>query len=55
MNRIYLFTEIENVAAQKLFEKVGFVRAGVIRQDIISHGKYVDRIAYGFLREGWNR
>jgi diamine N-acetyltransferase len=55
LNRIYLFTEVENVAAQKLFESVGFVREGVIRQDIVSHGKYVDRIAYGFLREDWNR
>lgn len=55
LNRIYLFTEVENVAAQKLFERVGFVREGVIRQDIISHGKYVDRIAYRFLREDWER
>lgn len=55
LNRIYLFTEVENVVAQKLFERVGFVREGVIRQDIASHGKYVDRIAYGFLREDWRR
>ena len=55
LNRIYLFTEVENVAAQKLFERVGFVREGVIRQDIVSHGKYADRIAYGFLREDWGR
>ena len=54
LNRIYLFTEVENVAAQKLFERVGFVREGVIRQDIVSHGTYIDRIAYGFLREDWD-
>ena len=53
MNRIYLYTETENVAAQKLFERVGFIKEGVIRQDIFSHGKYVDRIAYGFLRGDW--
>ncbi len=47
LNRIYLFTETENISAQKLFEKVGFVKEGCIRQDIISHGKYVDRYAYG--------
>lgn len=55
LNRIYLFTEVENIVAQQLFERVGFVREGVIRQDIISHGRYVDRIAYGFLREDWDR
>lgn len=55
LNRIYLFTEAENVSAQKLFERVGFVREGIIRQDIVSHGKYADRVAYGFLREEWNK
>ena len=53
LNKIYLFTEIENLLAQKLFEKVGFSKEGVLRQDIISHGSFVDRIAYGFLREDW--
>lgn len=53
LNRIYLFTETENFAAQKLFESVGFVKEGLIRQDIMSHGKLVDRFAYGYLREDW--
>lgn len=51
LNRIYLFTEVENDNAQKLFERVGFVKEGVMRQDVLSHGKYVDRIAYSILRE----
>ena len=55
LNRIYLFTEIDNIAAQMLFEKVGFTREGIIRQDIISHGKYVDRVAYGYLKEDWDK
>lgn len=54
LNRVYLFTESENIAAQKLFERVGFVKEGLIRQDIIFHGKLVDRFAYGYLREEWN-
>lgn len=53
LNRIYLFTETENIGAQKLFEAVGFVREGLIRQDMVSHGRFVDRYAYGFLREDW--
>ena len=53
LNRIYLYTEIDNVAAQRLFEKVGFIREGLLRHDILSHGKYVDRIIYGVLREDW--
>lgn len=49
LNRIYLFTEVENVPAQRLFEKIGFKKEGCIRSDIISHGKYVDRYVYGIL------
>ena len=55
LNRIYLFTEGENVAARKLFEKVGFVKEGIIRQDVVSHGRFVDRVVYGFLREDWKK
>ena len=55
LNRIYLFTETGNTAAQSLFEKVGFVREGVIRQDVISHGSYADRVLYGMLKEEWKR
>lgn len=50
LNRVYLFTETENIVAQKLFEKVGFIREGCIKQDIISRGKYVDRFVYAILR-----
>lgn len=55
LNRIYLYTESKNVTAQKLFEKVGFIKEGLIRSDIISHGKYADRYVYGVLREEWIR
>ena len=49
LNRIYLFTETENILAQKLFEKDGFVREGCMRLDIVSHGKFVDRYVYGIV------
>lgn len=53
LNRIYLFTEADNIAAQKLFERVGFKREGILKQDVYSHGAFADRIAYGFLKEEW--
>lgn len=53
LNRIYLYTEVENIVAQKLFEKLGFTKEGIIRQDLVSHGCFVDRILYGFLRGDW--
>lgn len=51
LNRVYLFTETENVAAQKLFEKVGFVKEGCLKNDIASHGRFVDRFVYGLCKE----
>lgn len=53
LNRVYLFTEVDNLNAQKMFEAVGFQREGILQQDIFSRGGYVDRIAYGFLKEDW--
>ena len=50
LNRIYLFTESENIAAQKLFESVGFRREGVAKEDIRKSEGYADRILYGILR-----
>lgn len=55
LNRIYLFTEVENLEAQMLFESTGFKKEGTLRQDIFSHGKYADRSIYGFLREDWEK
>lgn len=47
LNRIYLYTEIENISAQKLFKKIGFIQEGILRKDIFFRGKYIDRYVYG--------
>lgn len=51
LNRIYLYTESGNFPAQKLFEKIGFIREGHIRNDLFSRGKHIDRIIYGICKE----
>ena len=55
LNRIYLYTEVKNKVAQDLFEKVGFIREGCLKADILSHGEFVDRYVYGVLKEEWER
>lgn len=55
LNRIYLFTEVNNGVAQKLFERVGFVREGIIRQDIKRKDRFEDRIMYGMLRKDYEK
>lgn len=49
LNKIYLYTEVENLAAQKLFERLGFVKEGLLRQDLLQDGRRVDRFVYGLL------
>lgn len=55
LNRIYLYTEKENVKAQRLFEKIGFKKEGLIKEDLFSKGKYVDRYIYGITREMYDQ
>ena len=39
LNKIYLYTEVNNVPAQRLFEKIGFKKEGLLREDIIYNGR----------------
>lgn len=49
LNKIYLYTEVENTSAQKLFERVGFIKEGLLREDLIQKGRKVDRLLYGLV------
>ncbi len=51
LHRIYLFTEKDNVAARRLFERLGFKCEGLLRQDVFHMGNKIDRYVYGLLRE----
>lgn len=50
LNKIYLFTEEANLSAQRLFEKIGFIKEGLLREDLIYSHKSVNRFFYGLLR-----
>lgn len=49
--RIELTVLAENERAQKLYEKMGFVREGVKRKARYKNGKFVDMLVYSILRE----
>lgn len=49
LNKLYLYTETGNIPAQKLFEKLGFVKEGLLRCDLIYNGKKIDRYVYGLI------
>lgn len=51
LNKIYLYTEVDNKSAQRLFERIGFIKEGLLKQDLIQEGRKVDRFIYGLLVE----
>lgn len=46
---VYLYTEIDNIAAQKLFEKIGFEKKYVAEKSAYNRGKLVDRYFYEYV------
>ena len=51
LNRLYLYTETGNIRAQRLFEKIGFEKEGLIKNDLIYNGRKIDRYIYGLRLE----
>jgi len=49
INKIYLYTEVDNIPAQKLFAKIGFKKEGRLNQDIYYNGNKIDRYVYGMI------
>ena len=53
LNKIYLYTETENLRAQRLFEKIGFEKEGLLKNDLIYNGRKIDRYIYGLNTESY--
>lgn len=51
LNKIWLGVNEANGGAVKSYEKAGFVREGVLRQEIYRNGRYYDAIRMSILRE----
>lgn len=50
LHRIYLSVLQENTAALKLYEKIGFKKEGVKRQDIFKNGQFHDVVIMAMLQ-----
>lgn len=53
--RIQAFTDLGNVASQRLLDKVGFKREGTIRKSMFIRGEWRDLLLYSILREEWRK
>ncbi len=51
--RIQAETHPDNVASQKVLEKSGFTKEGLIRKSFFSRGSYRDTAMWSILREEW--
>ena len=51
--RIQAHTDVRNVASQKVLEKTGFKREGILRKYTFVRGEWSDFYVYSILREEW--
>jgi RimJ/RimL family protein N-acetyltransferase len=54
-HRIYARAFHPNTVSMKLIEKLGFVHEGTLRKHVYKHGKYMDMLFYGMLKEEFKK
>ncbi len=55
LNRVFAYQYGDNPAARRVIESQGWTIEGTFRQHIYSHGRFVDRVITGLLREEWEK
>jgi RimJ/RimL family protein N-acetyltransferase len=50
LNKIWLRVEIDNEKAIRSYKKIGYVEEGILRQDRLRNGEFVDRLRMSILR-----
>ena len=51
--RIQAATDIRNMVSQKVLERVGFKKEGILRKYVFVRGEWRDALLYSILREEW--
>lgn len=54
LNKIYLYTNDDNVGAYRIYENSGFVLEGILRNHKWKNGVYHNRRVYGLLQSEWD-
>ena len=53
LNRVRAMADSRNVGSLRVMEKLGMVREGVLRQNRITRGEFIDEVWCGILRSEW--
>jgi ribosomal-protein-alanine N-acetyltransferase len=53
--RIQAGTNVENKPSQRVLEKAGFTKEGIVRKEMFVRGKWIDFYRYSILREEWKK
>jgi RimJ/RimL family protein N-acetyltransferase len=51
--RVQAHTDVRNVASQRVLEKIGFKKEGMVRKSSFVRGEWRDRRLFSILREEW--
>jgi len=54
LNEVYLYTEKDNIPAQKLFEKLGFKKVKLLEKNLFYNNRYIDRYYYSLNMRNFN-
>jgi len=53
IERIQATTDSRNLVSQKVLEKVGFIKEGIMRKGVFMKGDYVDITLFSIIRDEW--
>ena len=54
LNRIRAMADVANTASQRVMEKLGMTKEGVLRQNRVERGYAIDEAWWGLLRSEWS-
>lgn len=54
LNRVRAMADVENRASQRVMEKLGMTKEGVLRQNRVERGEFIDEAWWGLLRSEWS-
>lgn len=55
LHKVYLYTDVDNSPARRLYEKIGFILEGIMRDELYYKKHYISRCYYSILFDEFDR